>query len=258
MDHVALKLVDYTTVIPNPLDLGTISKQLEAGRKSNWRRSSSYSSVEAVLSDSLRVFENCEVYNQNDAATRQVADDARQVFLSAWEVAGLSGPKPRKLAANPTSASKQEAAPAAKKHKSGGRGSNAAAELPAEAARKPEPAQPAIDPASCKPEAEVPARFSIQPGAQRCCFPCIATLRLPKAASLSPKTWCTGKGGLPLRLLDNFTVSGGKRGSQLTGLEALEARGRTSLTLRGALLPTAGRAAKRDGEAELEGQWCRA
>lgn len=60
--------------------------------------------------------------------------------------------------------------------------------------------------------------------------------------------WCTGKGGLPLRLLDNFTVSGGKRGSQLTGLEALDARGGTSLTLRGALLPAAGRSAKRDGE----------
>ena len=33
---------------------------------------------------------------------------------------------------------------------------------------------------------------------------------------------CTGVGGLPLRLLDNFSLSGGKRGSQLMGLEAAE------------------------------------
>lgn len=59
---------------------------------------------------------------------------------------------------------------------------------------------------------------------------------------------CTGAGGLPLRLLDNFSLSGGKRGSQLMGLEALHARGGTSLTLRGALLPAAGRSAKRDGD----------
>jgi hypothetical protein len=59
---------------------------------------------------------------------------------------------------------------------------------------------------------------------------------------------CTGNGGLPLRLLDNFSISGGKRGSLLMGLEALHARSGASLTLRGALLPAAGRSAKRDGE----------
>jgi Bromodomain len=165
VDHVALKLADYLTVIPNPVDLGTIGKQLEAGRKSNWRRSS-YNSAEEVLSDGLRVFNNCEVYNRNDAATRQVAEDARQVFLSAWQAAGLDGPKPKKLEAKQASASKQDAPPSTKKQKQGGssRGSGAAAEPPAKPDAAAEPAQPTIDPASCKSEAEVPARFSIQPG----------------------------------------------------------------------------------------------
>lgn len=163
VDHVGLKLTDYTTVIPNPCDLGTICKQLEAGRKSNWRRSS-YSSVDEVLADCLRVFENCEVYNRNDPGTRQLADDARQVFLSAWQVAGLPGPKPRKSAAKPASNGKQDSPAVAKKEKAGARRSNAAADSPANPAAEPEPEQAPIDPASCKPEAEVPARFSIQSG----------------------------------------------------------------------------------------------
>lgn len=165
VDHVALKLVDYLTIIPNPVDLGTICKQLEAGRKSNWRRSS-YTSAKEVISDSLRVFENCEVYNQNDAKTRQVAEDARQVFLRAWQAAGLEGPKPMKPVAKQASASKQDVPPSAKKQKQSGssRASGAAAEAPAKPVAEAEPAQPGIDPASCKPEAEVPARFSIEPG----------------------------------------------------------------------------------------------
>lgn len=219
VDHVGLKLTDYTTVIPNPCDLGTICKQLEAGRKSNWRRSS-YSSVHGVLADCLRVFENCEVYNRNDPGTRQLADDARQVFLSAWQVAGLSGPKPRKSASKPVSNGKQDSPAPAKKEKAGARRSSAAADSPDKPASKPEPEQAPIDPASCKPEAEVPARFSIQ----------------------------SGEDELPLRLLDNFSLSGGKRGSQLTGLEALDGRGGTSLTLRGTLLLPTGRSAKRNGQ----------
>lgn len=58
----------------------------------------------------------------------------------------------------------------------------------------------------------------------------------------------TGKGELPLRLLDYFSLVGGKRGSQLTGLEALDARGGASLTLRGVLLAPGGRAVKRNGQ----------
>ena len=262
VDHVALKLVDYLTVIPNPVDLGTICKQLEAGRKSNWRRSS-YSSAKDVISDSLRVFENCEVYNQNDAATRQVAEDARQVFLRAWQAAGLDGPKPKKPVTNQVSASKQDVLPSVKKQKQSGssRNSGAAAEAPAKPVAEAEPAQPGVDPASCKPEAEIPARFSIEPGAVEpieapdtqvaadiCAVaPSYCITVLWQAKDLV-RVCCTEAGGLPLRLLDNFSLSGGKRGSQLMGLEALHTRGGTSLTLHGALLPAAGRAAKRDGD----------
>ena len=62
-----------------------------------------------------------------------------------------------------------------------------------------------------------------------------------------------GKGELPLRLLDNWSLSAGRRGSQLVGLEALESRrsAGASFTLRGALQPPTERGAKRSGGATV-------
>lgn len=149
-------------VIEKPIDLGSIAKQLEAGRRSNWRRSS-YSSAEEVLADGLLVFDNCEKYNKNDAHTRQLADDSRQVFLRAWQAAGLEGPEPKPLPASKRPSSKDVDTPAAKK--GGARGAASAEKRAEPPAGEPPATLPPIDPATCKPEEDVPAKFSIAPGA---------------------------------------------------------------------------------------------
>lgn len=50
---------------------------------------------------------------------------------------------------------------------------------------------------------------------------------------------------LPLRLLDNFSLVGGKRGTQQMGLDVIGSRSVASLVLRGLVLPSTGR--KRSG-----------
>lgn len=55
-----------------------------------------------------------------------------------------------------------------------------------------------------------------------------------------------GDDGPPLRLLDNFSLAGGKRGTQLMGFDAISSGCETaSLLFRGTLLPVSGR--KRGG-----------
>ena len=54
VDHVALKLADYTTIITRPMDLGTIRKKLA---------NSSYEEPEEVADDVKLMFNNCFVYN---------------------------------------------------------------------------------------------------------------------------------------------------------------------------------------------------
>lgn len=59
---------DYYTVVHDPIDLGTIQKQLHAGV---------YDSLEALAADVERVWENCNIYN--GGVREEVCDMARQL-----------------------------------------------------------------------------------------------------------------------------------------------------------------------------------
>lgn len=59
---------DYYTVVHDPIDLGTIQKQLHAGV---------YDSLEALAADVERVWENCNLYN--GGVREEVCDMARQL-----------------------------------------------------------------------------------------------------------------------------------------------------------------------------------
>jgi bromodomain-containing factor 1 len=50
-----LNLLDYPTIIKNPMDLGTVKKKLKAGK---------YKSMNEYQDDILLIWDNCKRYNQ--------------------------------------------------------------------------------------------------------------------------------------------------------------------------------------------------
>jgi bromodomain-containing factor 1 len=60
---VALNLPLYTTVIKNPMDLGTIAQRLDAKK---------YSSVSKFVQDVELVFSNCMLFNADGSPVRVV------------------------------------------------------------------------------------------------------------------------------------------------------------------------------------------
>ena len=91
VDPVALGLDDYLDKVKQPMDFGTIMGRLHAAEKPGWK-SSHYQAPAEVLSDVELVFENCLTYNDGDqdAFTRDLAEEVRSKFLKRWAEAGLS------------------------------------------------------------------------------------------------------------------------------------------------------------------------
>lgn len=54
VDYVAYGLLDYPLVVKQPMDLGTVKKNLNNGL---------YETVEACLSDIQLIWDNCKTYN---------------------------------------------------------------------------------------------------------------------------------------------------------------------------------------------------
>ncbi|CAM9843198.1 unnamed protein product [Chrysoparadoxa australica] len=72
VDHVALKLPDYTRVVKHPMDLGTVRKNLDAGR---------YHDPEEFSADVRLVFTNAMLYNTDRASVvHQCAKELLGVF----------------------------------------------------------------------------------------------------------------------------------------------------------------------------------
>jgi hypothetical protein len=91
VDPVALGLDDYLDKVKQPMDFGTIMGRLQAGEKTGWK-SSHYQAPADVLSDVSLVFDNCLTYNDGDqdAVTRDLAEEVRDNFRKRWTEAGLS------------------------------------------------------------------------------------------------------------------------------------------------------------------------
>lgn len=173
VDYRGLNLTDYLDTIGHqPMDLGTISQRLKEGKRSNFRRSSHYSSAAEVLSDAELVFANCLRYNSgpgvDNKQIRSETDDARQDFLVAWQRAKLQGPDPKVPDSKSKTRSRPEKSHSLPKTPAAQRATSPVA-TPVAVPRVPQvkvlpPELPPLDPASCVPEGAVAEHLSFPPG----------------------------------------------------------------------------------------------
>ena len=89
VDPVELGIPDYFDVIKQPMDLGTIIKELEKGRTRGWH-TIKYKTPGDVLKDVALVWHNCFTYNVEDAVIRGMCRKCQTVFEREWARAGLS------------------------------------------------------------------------------------------------------------------------------------------------------------------------
>ena len=75
----------YAEIVKNPMDLGTIRKQLEAGRQVGWENLS-YSSEEEVLKDVKLVWKNCRLFNRAGDPVYEQSVLIEPVFDTLWDL----------------------------------------------------------------------------------------------------------------------------------------------------------------------------
>ena len=90
VDPVLLGLADYFDKIKQPMDFGTIMERLHEAESHGWK-DSHYKQPVDVLSDVNLVFQNALTYNdgEQDAVTRELAENVRSNFRKRWAEAGL-------------------------------------------------------------------------------------------------------------------------------------------------------------------------
>ncbi|XP_049883065.1 bromodomain and WD repeat-containing protein 3 [Pectinophora gossypiella] len=128
---------DYRSVVPRPLDLGTIARRLAAGR---------YARPARFAADVRRVFANSRLYNTNKRSRiYSMTVRLSALFESLWtRVAAPAGPRPRRAAARgyrrhePRSepGSQEESEEAGGWRGSGGSGASGSSSEPLAAARR--------------------------------------------------------------------------------------------------------------------------
>lgn len=75
VDHVGLSLPDYPVIIKQPMDLGTIAKNLKSMPKKRH-----YKTLKDFSADVRLVFDNARVYNRTDSAIYSAAEGLAQLF----------------------------------------------------------------------------------------------------------------------------------------------------------------------------------
>ena len=75
VDWKALELHDYTDIVKEPRDLGTIKKKLESG---------GYDNVDEVAKDVRLVWSNCMLYNRDGSEYYHLADAFAKAFEEAY------------------------------------------------------------------------------------------------------------------------------------------------------------------------------
>eukprot|EP00606_Chrysophyceae_sp_TOSAG23-5_P000475 GSChrysophyteH2.ASY1.ANO1.1525.1 assembled CDS len=75
VDWKALGLTDYPTIVKDPMDLGTIKKNIEKGN---------YKSLEDVAHDVRLVWTNCMLYNRDGSEYYHLADKFSKAFEDAY------------------------------------------------------------------------------------------------------------------------------------------------------------------------------
>jgi len=79
----AMGLWDYLDIVKEPMDLGTVSSNIESG---------AYSFVEEVAIDVKLVWSNCKLYNKNaKEPVRLACDKLEKAFVAEWTKLGLPG-----------------------------------------------------------------------------------------------------------------------------------------------------------------------
>lgn len=82
VDTVALNIPDYLTVVKFPMDLGTISKRLEASTNKPIDRS--YKSPLEFRDDVRQVWANCRAYNRPGQDVRIMGDFLSEMWERKW------------------------------------------------------------------------------------------------------------------------------------------------------------------------------
>ena len=93
VDVVGLGLTDYPSIVPHPMDLGTMAARLaaDAVAVAAGGGPAFYASPEGVAADAALTFENCRRYNAPGTPIVAAADAAEAYFAAAWRTAGLAG-----------------------------------------------------------------------------------------------------------------------------------------------------------------------
>ena len=87
VDHVALGLNDYLSVVKRPMDLGTIKRRLAEDRfydLPSSTRTLRYINGQRVFNDVMLVFDNCMKYNQDGSQIFQFAAQLKASFRTKW------------------------------------------------------------------------------------------------------------------------------------------------------------------------------
>ena len=93
VDVIGLGLTDYLSIVPHPMDLGTMATRLaaDAVAVAAGGGPAFYASPEGVAVDAALTFENCRRYNAPGTPIVAAADAAEASFVAAWATAGLAG-----------------------------------------------------------------------------------------------------------------------------------------------------------------------
>ena len=76
VDYVALNILDYPKIITNPMDLGTVKKNLYAY---------TYPTMKEFLDDINLIWRNCRTYNQPGSDIVKMANHCEKIFNKIWK-----------------------------------------------------------------------------------------------------------------------------------------------------------------------------
>ncbi|ORX51950.1 Bromodomain-containing protein [Hesseltinella vesiculosa] len=87
VDHVALNIPDYPTIVKHPMDLSTIENKLN---------NEEYPSAQDFATDVRLMFSNCYLYNPPSLPIYQMAERLEKVFEEKWSHLPSDSPEPVK------------------------------------------------------------------------------------------------------------------------------------------------------------------
>lgn len=84
VDHVALNLPHYRSIVEFPMDLGTMKENMEDGE---------YRSAREFKKDFMKVVNAARLFNEKGSEVYEAANELQRVFEMVWEETKKSGKK---------------------------------------------------------------------------------------------------------------------------------------------------------------------